>query len=154
MYSALLSAWSTLEQNWSSVLLWCSRQPSFFPILQKQIEPTKSPVAEISAWSKSETWIQNFILLILLQDNLAFIRNLPFKRRCCHFESAEGLGCKSCLWVTAIACEVLRVGSAAVSAASHRGPSVAPRRSKLSSESHRYAEAAGEGGGEGRAAGS
>lgn len=32
----------------------------------------------------------------------------------CRFESAEGLGCKSCLWITAISCEVLRVGSAAI----------------------------------------
>lgn len=52
-----------------------------------------------------------------------------------------------------ISCEVLRVGAAGVSAASYCGPSLAAPRSKLRSESHRCAEAAGEGGGEGRSAG-
>lgn len=30
----------------------------------------------------------------------------------CRFESAEGLGCRSCLWIAVVSCEVLGVGSA------------------------------------------
>lgn len=47
-----------------------------------------------------------------------------------------------------ISCEVLHVGSAGIRPASYCGTSLATHRSKLNSESHHYAEAAGEGGGE------
>lgn len=49
----------------------------------------------------------------------------------CRFESAEGLGCKSCLWITVISCKVLRVGAAGVRAASYCGPSWARHRSSV-----------------------
>lgn len=72
----------------------------------------------------------------------------------CRFESAAGFGCKSYLCITVISCKLLRIGSASIRPVSYCGTSLNTHRSKLNSASHSYAEAGGQGGGEGRSAGS
>lgn len=98
-----------------------------------------------------------FIILLYLffyKTILHSSENFVLNSGVCHFENAAGFGCKSCLWITVISCEVLRVGSASIRPGSYCGTLLlATHRSKLNSRSHHYADAGGEGGGEGRSAG-
>lgn len=73
----------------------------------------------------------------------------------CSIESAAISGSKSCLWITVISSKILRVGSVGIEPVSYCGTLLTTHRSNSeNSESHPYAEAGGEGGREGRSAGS